>query len=159
MAYGTQEQVATMASTWTNDGIWEDDNPDYPGTGTPSNPTLSEVEEWLEQISAQFNIALRSHFFVPPVDPDVSPDSYKAISKYVVDLVADLCNWKNSSGRFFTEKLVERGITPMAAILKDINSYIEMNADGFAADGIPQIAKTSIRGQATFRVIGRIDGS
>jgi hypothetical protein len=155
MPYGTQEQVATMASTWTNDGIWEDDNPEYPGTGTPSNPTLSEVNDWLDQVSAEFNIALGSHFFVPSsVDSVDTPNAYKAISKYVVNLVADLCNFKNSSGRFFTEKAVERGITPMAAIQKDMNNWIQMNSDGLLADGVQQIVKSSIRKTAYFRVIG-----
>lgn len=143
MPYGTQQQVATMASTWTDDGVWD----------TTTNPTLQEVEGWLGDISAQFDVALGSHFFVFPITSAKSPTAYKAVSKYVVDLVADLCNWKNSSGRFFTEKLMERGITPMAAVLKDINDWIEMNSDGLVADNVPQIDKTSIRKQAHFRVM------
>lgn len=143
-----------MASTWTNDGIWEDLNIEYPGSNVASNPSLSEVEAWLEEISAQFDIALGSHSFVFPISSDTSPTAYKAVSKYVSDLVSDLCNWKNSSGRFFTEKLVERGITPMAAILKDMNTWIEMNADGLVADHVQQIQKTSVEKKIQFRVIG-----
>lgn len=142
--YGTQEQVATMASTWTDDGEW----------GEYTNPTLLEVEDWLDQLSAEFNIALGSHFFVYPVDPTASPNAYKTISKYVVALCADLCNFKNSSGRFFTEKLVERGITPMAAIQKDMNAWIELNAEGLVADGVQQIVRTSVRKTAYFRTVG-----
>jgi len=143
--YGTQEQVATMASTWTDDGEW----------GEYSNPTLLEVEDWLDQVSAEFNIALGSHFFVFPVNSSTSPNAYKTISKYVVNLVADLCNWKNSSGRFFTEKLVERGITPMAAIQKDMNNWIEMNSNGLVADGVEQIPQPSIKNRPYFRVLGK----
>jgi len=142
--YGTQAQVATMASTWTEDGVWDE----Y------SNPTLLEVEEWLEQVSAEFNIALGSHFFVSPIDPIASPNAYKTVSRYVVNLVADLCNFKNSSGRFFTEKAIERGITPMAAIQRDMNNWIKMNADGLLADGVTQVIKPSARSRASFRVIG-----
>jgi hypothetical protein len=144
MSYGTQEQVATMASTWTDDGVWT----------AYSNPTVEEVEDWLDSISSQFNIALGSHYFIPPVDPVVSPNAYKAISQYVVNLVADLCNFKNSSGRFFTEKLIERGITPMAAVLKDMNNWIEMNSSGLAADNVPQVIKPAIGKQPHFRVLG-----
>jgi len=158
MSYGTQEQVATMASTWTNNGIWENLNTEYPGTNEASNPTLDEVEVWLDQVSAQFNVALGSHAFVAPINPAVSPNAYKAVSQYVVQIVADLCSYKNSSGRFFTEKLVENGVTPMAAILKDMNNWIEMNADGFAADNVPQISVPSIRKQPIFRVIGKLKG-
>ena len=144
MPYGTQEQVATMASTWTDDGVW----------GEYSNPTLLEVEDWLDQVSAEFNIALGSHFFVFPVTPEMAPNAYKTISRYVVSLVADLCGFKNSSGRFFTEKVVERGITPMHAIQKDMNAWIELNAAGLVADGVEQIVQTSIRKTAYFRVLG-----
>lgn len=144
MPYGTQEQVATMASTWTDDGEW----------GEYSNPTLPEVEDWLDQVSAEFNIALGSHFFVFPVTEEDSPNAYKTISRYVVNIVADLCNFKNSSGRFFTEKAVERGITPMAAIKKDMNNWIEMNAEGLIADGVQQVVRTSVRKAAYFRTMG-----
>jgi len=143
--YGTQQQVATMASTWTDDGVW----------GEYSNPTLLEVEGWLGDISAQFDLALGAHFFVFPIDPARSPTAYKAVSQYVVNLVADLCNFKNSSGRFFTEKLVELGMTPWAAILKDINKWIELNANGLVADNVPQIERPSIRNQPLFRVMSK----
>jgi len=143
--YGTQEQVATMASTWSEDGVWDE----Y------TNPTLLEVEEWLDQVSAEFNIALGSHFFVASSINSVdTPNAYKTICKYVVELVADLVNWKNSSGRFFSEKLMERAITPMHAIQKDMNDWISMNADGLVADGVTQIIKPSARSRASFRVVG-----
>lgn len=144
MPYGTAEQVATMASTWTDDGEW----------GEYTNPTLQEVNDWLEQVSAEFDIALGSHFFVFPVSASVSPTAHKTISKYVVNLVADLCNFKNSSGRFFAEKLVERGITPMAAIQKDMNNWIEMNSNGLIADNVEQLVQPSVRKRPLFRVLG-----
>jgi hypothetical protein len=144
MAYGSVGQVQIMASTWTDDGVFT----------TTTNPSIAEVAAWLDEVSAQFDIALGSHQFVFPVMQSVSPTAYKAIGKYIVDLVADLCNWKNSSGRFFTEKLMERGVTPMAAILKDINNWIETNADGLVADNVPQIEKQSIHNQPHFRVLG-----
>lgn len=146
MAYGTVGQVAIMASTWTDNGVFTPTN----------NPTEAEVAAWLDELSAQFDIALGSHFFVFPISQATSPTAYKAVSKYIVDLAADLVNWKNSSGRFFTEKLVERGITPMAAILKDINSWIEMNANGLVADHVQQIEQPSVRSRPEFRVLGDI---
>jgi len=154
MSYGTAESVASLATMWTDvvSHMWKDPVPDYDIEGT--NPTLTEVEDWLVNLSAQFDIALGSHWFVPPVNVNVSPTAYNAISQYVSQLVADLCHFKNSSGRFFTEKLVERGTTPMAAILRDMNNYIEMNADGFVQDNVPQREAQTIRKQIKFRVIG-----
>ena len=154
MAYGTAEKVASLATMWTDIDTkqWVDPVPDYAIEGT--NPTLTEVEGWLVSLSSQFDIALGAHWFVPPIDVNVSPTAYSAVSQYIVQLVADLCHFKNSSGRFFTERLVERGTTPMAAILRDMNNYIEMNADGFVQDGVPQREVQTIRKQVRFRVLG-----
>ncbi|MEO6565197.1 MAG: hypothetical protein ABIO63_04115 [Casimicrobiaceae bacterium] len=131
---------------------WKDPVPDYAIEGT--NPTLTEVEDWLVSLSSQFDIALGAHWFTFPIQQNVSPTAWNSVSQYIVQLVADLCHFKNSSGRFFTERLVERGITPMAAILRDMNSYIEMNADGFVQDNVPQKTAKSIKKQIGFRVIG-----
>lgn len=142
--YGSVEQVASMASTWTDNGEFTGD----------TNPTEEEVLDWLTQLSAQFDIALGSHFFVFPISKVVSPTAHRAVSQYIINLVADLCNFKNSSGRFFTEKLVERGVTPMAAVLKDMNAWIELNASGLVADDVPQTEQPSVRSQPHFRVLG-----
>ena len=156
MPYGTPEEVASLASMWTDAGEWKDPSETYPETEPGTNPTLTEVDTWLERVSSQFNVALGTHWFVPPVDPDVSPDTYSAISQYVSSLVADLCHFKNSSGRFFTEKLVERGITPMRAVLNDIDTWICANADGLVQDHVPQRPATSNKRQTGFRVLGEL---
>ena len=145
--YGTQEEVAAMASMWTRNGVWVNPAGADPGT----NPTLTQVETWLDNISAQMNIALGASWFVTPV---TSGDAYKAISQYVVSLVADLCHFKNSSGRFFTERLVERGITPMAAILRDMKEWVDENKDGLLGAGVPQVIKPAAQNQVTFYVLG-----
>jgi hypothetical protein len=154
MPYGTAEQVASLATMWTDIEThqWKDAVPDYNITAT--NPTLTEVNDWLVALSKQFDIALGAHWFIFPIDVNVSPTAFSSVSQYIAQLVADLCHFKNSSGRFFTEKLVERGSTPMAAILRDMNNYIEMNADGFVQDNVPQKTAKTIKKQVGFRVIG-----
>jgi len=149
MAYGTQQEVAAMASMWTRNGVWVNPVGADPGT----NPTIVQVENWLENISAQMNLALGSSWFVVPVT-EVTPNAHKAISQYVVSLVADLCHFKNSSGRFFTERLVERGVTPMAAILKDMKEWIAENKDGLLADGVSQRPTPSAQSRVEFYVLG-----
>ena len=154
MSYGTPALVAGMAKQYTDDGEWTNPNPDYDIPGT--NPTLAQVEEWLVNISAQFDISLGNHWFVFPIDPDRSPTVYKAISQYIASLVADLCHFANSSGRFFTDRLVERGVTPMAAILADMSTWIDNNSGGLVADHVPQQQATSEKKEIRFRVIGTL---
>lgn len=150
MAYGTQQEVAAMASMWTRNGVWVNPAGADPGT----NPNIVQVETWLDNISAQMNIALGSGWFVTPITV-LTPNAHKAVSQYVVSLVADLCHFKNSSGRFFTERLVERGITPMAAILHDMKNWIDENKDGLLQDGVTQRAAPAKQSQVQFYVLGR----
>jgi len=152
--YGTPESVAGMAKLYTDNGDWKDPNPTYDLPGT--NPTLSQVNEWLVNISAQFDVALGNHWFVFPIDPVRSPTVYKAVSQYIASLVADLCHFANSSGRFFTDRLVERGVTPMAAILTDLSNWIDLNSGGLVADHVPQKQATSEKKEIKFRVIGNL---
>lgn len=166
IVYGTPEKVATMASVWTRDGVWYDKVdavvadplaiPPVVGVAAvrATNPSLTEVNSWLSDVSGQVNLALENVGFIMPVEALVSPNAYKAVSLYVVSLVADLCHFKNSSGRFFTEKLIERGITPMTAILKDLEGWASMNERGFIADHVPQQTVPVVRNQIGFRVMG-----
>lgn len=155
MSYGTPQEVATLASVWTHNGEWL--NVGAPAKPEGTSPTLDEVNTWLDNVSAQFNIALGTSWFVTPVVEATSPNAYKAISQYVSSLVADLCHFKNQSGRFFSDRLVEAGITPMAAILKDMTTWIDLNADGLVADHVPQNKATSAKREILFRVIGSLD--
>lgn len=153
--YGTQEQVAAMASMWTRAGVWVDPVPASPGPyDAGTNPTKAQVNAWLQDVTAQFNVALANHHFIIPVNATTSPSSFLAISQYCVNLVADLCHFKNSSGRFFTERLVQNGMTPWAAILKDIDDWVKRNENGLVGDGVPQDEGTVPGNQMTFRVMG-----
>lgn len=144
-----------MASMWTRGGVWVDPVPDPPGPldyGT--NPTKTQVETWLQDVTAQFNVALANHHFLIPINENTSPNSFLAISQYCVNLVADLCHFKNSSGRFFTERLVQNGMTPWAAILKDIDDWVKRNENGLVGDGVPQDSGTAPSNQLLFRTMG-----
>jgi len=157
--YGTQEEVAAMAKMYTRAGVWVDPVPAIPGPyDKGTNPTLTQVETWLANISGQMNLALGQAYFIVPFYDDATAtlheSSYRAISQYVVSLVADMCHYVNSSGRFYSDKLVERGITPMAAMLKDMVAWIAMNERGLLADGLLQLEIPVPRNQIVFRTMG-----
>lgn len=153
MAYGTVADVAALAGTWTTDGEFLD--ADAYSEIDATNPTLTQVETWLTKLSAQLDLALASHWFVVPIVDADAPIAFASASQYIASLVADLCNAENSSGRFFTERAIERGVTPMAVILKDMQNWADINADGLAAVGVPQREKSANVHQSAFRVLKR----
>lgn len=157
LVYGTPAEVAALASMWSRNGIWVDPVPatEEAPADKGTNPTLAQVTEWLENVSAQLNLALGQANFIVPFDSDISPNAYKAMGQYVSSLVADLAHFKNSSGRFFTDRMVERGTTPMQAILKDMVTWISMNERGLLADGLIQRITPVPRNQLVFRTTGQ----
>jgi len=143
MAYGTPDQVADLARVHTRNGHWYDENEDYDIKGT--NPTLSTVTTWLENISAQMDVALGSEWFTVPLDPAQSPIAYKAVSQYVCGLVADLAHLANG---------IEREVSPLGKILSDMTKWVQLNADGLVKDAVRQTPSPSTKRQASFRLIG-----
>ena len=135
MAYGTPAGVAAFAQMWTVGGAWVD-----PATGPPvvegTNPTLTQVTAWLVEISAMMDLALSNAGFVVPVTVSAAVG---AITPYVQALVADLCHAANSSGRFFTERIIERGMSPMIIVQQNINGWVEDNTQGLMNLGVPYV--------------------
>jgi len=143
MAYGTADEVAALARAFSDDGHWIDPVEDYSIAGT--NPTLSTVEAWLDNISAQMDIALGTNWFVTPVNSITQAQAYKAISQYVCGLVADMCYLANG---------VEREVSPLGKILQDLTKWVSQNADGLVAMGLTQTPTPSTKNQASFRIVG-----
>jgi len=135
MAYGTSTGVAAFAQMWTVSGVWVD-----PAAGPPvvtgTNPTLTQVTSWLAEISAMMDLALSNAGFVVPVTVSAA---VAAITPYIQALVADLCHAANSSGRFFTERIIERGMSPMIIVQQNINGWVADNMQGLMNLGVPYV--------------------
>lgn len=145
MAYGTPEDVAAKARQYTDNGEWVDPNEDYSIRGT--NPTLTTVETWLDNISAQMDVALGTSWFVVPVSQANDPEAYKAIAEYVCLLVADQCYLVNG---------VDRQVSSAGRTLKDLTDWVAKNADGLIALGLTQRPTPSQKSQASFRTVGTL---
>ena len=143
MAYGTPDDVAALARVHSRDGHWYDDNEDYGIEGT--NPTLATVRSWLDNISAQMDVALGAQWFAVPLNANASPIAFRAVSQYVCGLVADLAHLANG---------IEREVSPQGKILQDMMKWVQLGADGLLKDGIRQVPTPSIKTQASFRVVG-----
>lgn len=125
MAYGTPEGVASLAGVWTDNGEWLD--PDAYDEGT--TPTLTEIERWLDQISAQVNTALKNAGFVTPV---THTETVQALGLFVEGFVADLADRRNSKGRFMSDKVISGGLSTV--LFSDFAAWVMANAGGLELD-------------------------
>lgn len=137
--YGSAAGVAAFARAWTDNGAFTD--PDLYDNGT--NPTLAQVEAWLESISVMVDLALGSEGFTVPVTQE---KAVLALNEIVNALVSDLCHAANSSGRFFTERLLETGKSQMAIINADILNWAASHTDGLVAMGVPHAVNEGDQG-------------
>ena len=102
-----------------------------------TNPTKSEVDSWLDQISAAMDTALAGEGFVTPV---THVNAVKSITMIVNQYVADLVKYANNNGRFATERARESGIEPLVTIEKNIRAWAHNNAAGLEAGGADRIS-------------------
>ncbi len=118
--YGTVAQVAALAGKFTKNGVFD----------STTNPKSATVQEWLELISAQINIALaQEHFAVPITEETVAA----AISHWVSMEAADLAQYANSAGRFFSDQQFTS--SPAKALAREALEFIQKYANGFEAMG------------------------
>jgi hypothetical protein len=125
-SYGTEAGVAALARRHTTSGVFD----------ATTNPTYVTVTGWLAQVSAMVNIALSTNGFTTPItDADITP----ALDGFVNSLVADLAAGANSAGRFYSERMLETGVSPMKVIKNDIAAWVADNVQGFIALGVARV--------------------
>lgn len=130
MAYGSSAGVAAFARAWTDNGEFIDPTDYVDGT----NPTLTQVNTWLAAVSVMVDLALGSEGFTVPVTQE---RAVLALNEIVNALVSDLVHASNSSGRFFTERVLESGKSQMAIINADVLAWVVAHTDGLVAMGVP----------------------
>lgn len=123
-SYGVAADVAALTKRFTNAGAYD----------TTTNPALAQVEGWIDQVSATLNVLLAESGFSVPV---AQADCVLMLKNFVTTQVADLCNYANSAGRFFTEKGLKTG--PFDAIQKEAAGFIAQHAEGMAKLGASQV--------------------
>ncbi len=127
MPYGTPGGVAALARTYTDNGLFTSN----------TCPTLSQVETWLEQISAVIDLALENEGFITPVPPNLT-EVFRIVSVVAEAKVADLVHYANSAGRFYSKQALESGAQPVDIIRRELSSFVTLNAIGFENLGLPR---------------------
>ena len=124
-SYGTVLQVAALAPLYAT-------SPN--GTFSSSTrPTLTQVETFIDQVSATLNLLLAAQGFDIPV---TQADAVMALAGFVVLEVVSLVEYANGAGPFIVEASQLRASTPSRIILKDAEAFIAAHAVGLEALGV-----------------------
>lgn len=149
MAYGTPEGVAALSAQWTDDGEWLDDDPIYDIYQQATNPSLTQIVNWLEQVSHGLDVRLSDAGFITPV---TVPEAVADLSLFVEGIVKDLADYSHGSGRFFSKQAIESGLSPYLTIDKEISDWVTRREFGLEALGVPKRPRQS-RNDASFEVL------
>lgn len=145
MAYGDVDNVAALARVWTDNGQFVD--ADIYGDGG-TNPSLTQVETWLAQVSSTLDLVLATQGFDVPVTEVLA---VAAIDPLVEALVVDLCHASNSTGRFAVTGGVDN-LSPLLQIRKELDEWVALNAVGLEGMGVTKSSSYVGRNVASFDV-------
>lgn len=147
--YGTVEGVAALSAQWTDDGEFTDFDELYSPYDPATNPSLSQVTDWLTRVSLAVDVRLADEGFVTPVEV---PQAVADISMLVEGIVKDLADYSHGSGRFYTKQALESGLSPYLTIDKDVSDWVARRSIGLTNMGVPKLPK-SARTEASFEVM------
>src|SRR3990172_4827717 len=74
-----------------------------------------------------------------------------SLSGIVVEAVADLCHAANTAGRFFTDRMLERGKSPMQIIRTEMADWVQDHSAGLEAVGVARGGGAADPGRLLFR--------
>lgn len=132
-SYGTVAGIAALARTWTLDNTFIDATLYDDG----SNPDLTTVVTWVDEVSAMLNIALAKHGFVVPLSTTRGRMAARSI---VNQVTADLVKYVNNQGRFFSQRFVDSGYSVWKSIRSELDLWVSEFAPGLAESGETQNA-------------------
>jgi hypothetical protein len=135
--YGSPSGVAAYCRFLTNSGVFT----------SSTNPTLANVETWLKQVSVMLDSAMNIQGFITPLK---STEAVEAASLIVEQIVADMSKGANSTGRFFSEKTLNSGVSMWQMIAEDLAAWVETMAPGLEQMGVE-------RGDTNLNAIGYQD--
>lgn len=129
---------------------------------TSTRPTLVQVEKYIDEVSGILNTMLSSAGFQVPITQE---DIKLALSFFVSEEVAAICEGINGSGRF-GPTANSPAKSRFNEVMKDTASFVKMNAVGFERLGAIRLFSetsgigfrdTSASGKATFPLFQRDD--
>lgn len=119
-SYGSASEVAAMVPQYASSGFFT----------ASTRPTLTQVETFIDRVSALLNAVLAQQGFEVPV---TQADAKLVLDHFVVEEVADLCEAANRAGRFMQDRVRDR--SRFRVVFDDCVSFIESQAEGLESLG------------------------
>ena len=125
-SYGSSGEVAALAPRYASHGVFD----------ITTRPTLAQVENLIDQVSAVMNTALAQDGFAIPM---AQADARLMLALFVTEEVAAIVEGINGSGRFGpTTK--GPGRSRFAIVLDDVQGFLAANATGLGRLGAERTA-------------------
>lgn len=115
-SYGSVAEVETLVGRYTADGVFS----------TATRPTATQVEKFIDRVSAVVNVLLAEAGFAIPVS---QADAKLALDDFVVEQAALLCHAANGAGPYAPGSESLRG-SPMKVVLREAEAFIGEHAVG-----------------------------
>lgn len=123
-SYGTVDEVGALTPLYaTASGTTYD---------AATRPTLTQVEKFLDRVSAIVNVLLAEAGFAIPVS---QADAKLALDEFVIAQAVELCHAANGAGPYAPGSEEMRYGSPFRTITKEAASFISDHADGLEALG------------------------
>lgn len=126
MAYGTVAGVGAMNALWSDSGTFS----------ASTTPTAAQVTDWLDKVSAMVDTALADEGFTVPV---TLAAVVKELNLLVEGIVSDLVDASHRTGRFYSENILTRGMSPFITIDKEVHAWVQRKSVGFENQGVPKV--------------------
>ena len=121
-SYSSLSDVEAQVGRYTDEGKF---------TAT-TQPTRTQVERFIDRVSAIVNVVLAQEGFTIPV---TQADAVAALADFVAFQVTQLCHAANSAGPYAPGSESLRGMLPRTAIIQDATDFVTSFAAGLESLG------------------------
>lgn len=125
MSYGSVAGVGAQNALWSDGGAFS----------ATTTPTSSQITTWLDNVSAMVDTALADEGFTVPV---TLAAVVKELDLLVEGIVSDLVDASHRTGRFYSENILTRGLSPFITIDKEVHAWVQRKSVGFENQGVPK---------------------
>jgi len=116
-SYGSVAEVEALTRRYTASGTYS----------STTNPTLAQVEQFVDRVSGIANVVLAEQGFSIPV---TQADAALAIADFVVAQAALLVEAANGHGLYAPGSQSVRGTTPMRLVIREAEAFLAEHAEG-----------------------------
>jgi hypothetical protein len=121
-SYGSVAEVEALTPRYLDGGSYDAD----------TQPTLTQVETFIDRVSGILNVLLAQAGFVVPV---TQADAKLALDDFAVDQAVQLCHAVRGSGPYAPGSTELRGRRARTVILEEAYAFVERYAAGLEALG------------------------